>query len=444
MGSVFQTLRKNRRKPTLNMKYFILLFSSLVLFGTLQAKKPESNREEKLFSLFTIVNFKNDPCRSTDTSSSSNSEYRNGTCYTSSECTDKGGSPKGKCAAGFGICCVFTLRGDDSTQEVNNNDTYIQNPGFPTVYTDSSGLSYTVNKCKDDICWIRLDFDKFELSKQTSEISNIDSFTITESEQIYNYPILAGTNTGQHIYIELGSSTTATANLKFEFDKANNDRNWDIKVSQFTCYDRNTPYQGCLQWFTGLTGTITTFNYGGIHLPNQNYRACVRQEQDYCCVKYSVCSDTNANGFNLDQGFIANAMAPAGTLGQMKDANGNNIPETGALIGTYCTTNNIGTGGLSDVESTYTGDFITIAGSASTCSRTDQANGYQNYCGTKLNTGAGHKQSIDICDCAPLFGIRVHTDAVADYGSGANTIQAPTNTISGVCLDFTHVPCNQL
>ena len=42
------------------------------------------------------------------------------------------------------------------------------------------------------------------------------------------------------VYIELGSSTTATANLKFEFDKANNDRNWDIKVSQFTCYDRNT------------------------------------------------------------------------------------------------------------------------------------------------------------------------------------------------------------
>ena len=48
-------------------------------------------------------------------------------------------------------------------------------------------------------------------------------------------------------------------------------------------------------------------------------------------------------------------MAPAGTLGKTG-------AETGALIGTYCTTNNIGVGGLSDVESTYTGDFITIAG----------------------------------------------------------------------------------
>jgi len=167
---------------------------------TSHAKIPESNREEKLFSLFTIVNFKNDPCRSTDTSSNSNSGsgYRNGTCYTSSECTDKGGSPKGKCAAGFGICCVFTLNGDESTQTVNYNDTYIQNPGFPTVYTDTSSLSYTVNKCQDDICWIRLDFDTFELASQTSERSNIDSFEMKESESLYNYPVLAGSNSGQH------------------------------------------------------------------------------------------------------------------------------------------------------------------------------------------------------------------------------------------------------
>ena len=33
-----------------------------------------------------------------------------------------------------------------------------------------------------------------------------------------------------------------------------------------------------------------------------------------------------------------------------------------ALIGTYCTTNNNGLGGLSDNDDAYTGDFITIAG----------------------------------------------------------------------------------
>ena len=40
---------------------------------------------------------------------------------------------------------------------------------------------------------------------------------------------------------------------------------------------------------------------------------------------------------------------------------------------------------------------FSILGSASTCSRTDNANGNQYYCGAELNTGAGNTQSIDIC-----------------------------------------------
>ena len=51
------------------------------------------------FSLFSIVQFPNQQC----TASSSSTTY--GTCYTSSECTSKGGSSDGNCAAGFGVCC---------------------------------------------------------------------------------------------------------------------------------------------------------------------------------------------------------------------------------------------------------------------------------------------------------------------------------------------------
>ena len=65
-----------------------------------------------------------------------------------SECSSKGGSAKGKCAAGFGVCCVFTLSSSSSTT-VNYNDTYIQNPDFPSAYGSSSTLSYTVNKCSN-------------------------------------------------------------------------------------------------------------------------------------------------------------------------------------------------------------------------------------------------------------------------------------------------------
>merc|ERR1719222_585168 len=56
----------------------------------------------KAFSLFSIVQFPNQQC----TASSSTTTY--GTCYTSSECTTKGGSADGNCAAGFGVCCVIT------------------------------------------------------------------------------------------------------------------------------------------------------------------------------------------------------------------------------------------------------------------------------------------------------------------------------------------------
>ena len=49
----------------------------------------------------------------------------------------------------------------------------------------------------------------------------------------------------------------------------------------------------------------------------------------------------------------------------------------------------------------------------------------------------------NLSDCSPLFGIRVHTDATYDYGSTTATY-APDSGPSGVCLDFTHVPCNQL
>ena len=55
------------------------------------------------FSLFSIVQFPNQQC----TASSSTTTY--GTCYTSSECTTKGGSADGNCAAGFGVCCEYLV-----------------------------------------------------------------------------------------------------------------------------------------------------------------------------------------------------------------------------------------------------------------------------------------------------------------------------------------------
>ena len=47
-----------------------------------------------VFSLFSVVTFKNQGCKSNDND-------RNGTCFTSTECTDKGGKASGNCASGY-------------------------------------------------------------------------------------------------------------------------------------------------------------------------------------------------------------------------------------------------------------------------------------------------------------------------------------------------------
>ncbi|XP_059089776.1 uncharacterized protein LOC131885676 [Tigriopus californicus] len=53
-----------------------------------------STRQKRLFSIFNIVTFKNEACTTTGAGNLV------GTCLTSTECTAKGGSPSGNCAAG--------------------------------------------------------------------------------------------------------------------------------------------------------------------------------------------------------------------------------------------------------------------------------------------------------------------------------------------------------
>ena len=62
-------------------------------------------------------------------------------------------------------------------------------------------------------------------------------------------------------------------------------------MAQIPCGASYGPPDDCLQWSTGITGRITTFNFlnsGGSHLNNQNYNHCIRQESGYCCVQYTV------------------------------------------------------------------------------------------------------------------------------------------------------------
>ena len=60
-----------------------------------------------------------------------------------------------------------------------------------------------------------------------------------------------------------------------------------VQVSQFSCDDEYVAAQvGCFQYFTGLTGTLQSYNYAGLaQIKGMNYKNCIRAEEGYCCIQ---------------------------------------------------------------------------------------------------------------------------------------------------------------
>ena len=93
----------------------------------------------------------------------------------------------------------------------------------------------------------------------------------------------------------MGALSSDTATLNFDFSGSSNIRQWDIKVTQVPCNGRGRQVlrvsilvmffvcttdlifrapDGCLQYHTGVSGRITSFNFldsGGTHLASQKY-----------------------------------------------------------------------------------------------------------------------------------------------------------------------------
>jgi len=247
-----------------------------------------NERNKKLFSLFTIVNFPNDQC----TAKSDTSVY--GTCYTASECTSKGGTADGNCAAGFGACCTFTLSTCGTT--VSQNITYITNPSYPTGYTTTGTCAFSVTPLSSDICQLRLDFDNFDIVETTTGVCT-DSLTIAGPTG-RNPMDLCGTLTGLHVYVEQGRSTTATT-LTFT-TASTSGVTWKTKVTQIECSSLARADPDCNQWFTGASGTVQSYNWPSIQLISKTHNMCIRREAGYCGIQYQAYSATSPDSFILD------------------------------------------------------------------------------------------------------------------------------------------------
>lgn len=378
----------------------IVLYTNCLVFATAleKADLEEKSKEKsgKLFSLFSVVTFKNKQCNSASGTTGTGAN-RNGTCYTQSECSSHAGTASGACASGFGVCCLFIV---DSSGTITHNNSYIQNPSYPSAYTGTSSFTWTVSKCQKDVCALRFDFETFTTAGPTDSIDAttcVDTFKVTASPSGDVTPVICGENTGSHIYMDIGPDSGAYATINMDWGTNTNSisRLWEIKVSQIECWSRAKPESGCLQYYTGSTGRFTSFNFQQSsssywsHLPSQLQHICIRAEAGMCCIKYSLCGDTNS--FTIDN-------------------------TAAAVVGTSCVNDYV--------------DFVEASANchgALTSSR---------WCGGFLAESADATASIDyVCDCTLPFTATFHTNAAT-----AETITTTANR--GICFQYQQVGCS--
>merc|ERR1719445_1399206 len=264
-------------------------------------------RDGKAFSLFSIVQFPNQQC----TGSSSTSTY--GTCYTSSECTTKGGTSDGNCAAGFGVCCVISTTTCGAS--ISTNTTYIRNPGYPSSYTASSAGSctFTIKKVSDDICQLRLDFQTFSgFATGPTTAGDCDDSFAAAGQTGKDPPSICGTNTGYHMYVEFGASSTDKITLTNTYTSTGitTAKSYNILARQIACTATWKAPTDCVQYFTGATGSVKSYNFGGGQLlRTQIYNNCIRTEAGYCAIQWKESSTTSPDPFDVGTGTSIDATA---------------------------------------------------------------------------------------------------------------------------------------
>jgi len=116
-------------------------------------------------------------------------------------------------------------------------------------------------------------------------------------------PVLCGTITGQHIYVENGRSKDDTT---LTFNQQGASSTWNIKIMQIECESAMRAPDGCLQYYTGTGGSFKSLTRGdNMRMLQQTfYSICFRREENMCEIDYSV---TTAGSFQLGVGTVAKA-----------------------------------------------------------------------------------------------------------------------------------------
>jgi len=436
----------------------------LAIFAT-SVYAIERNEHEKSIGIFNVVKFPNNVCNADNTN-------MNGTCYTAEECESRDGTASGSCADGYGVCCIITVACGGTTAE---NCTYLQQEASNSPRFDSDTLN---TQCSYKICPQTSSVNRIKLELRTFTIAppgvptaldgtaagtdfmntNVGQ-CIDDTFSAGNSPIICGANSGQHMIVDTDGESCVTA--LFSWGLATQSRSYTIHVIQYESTNEMGGPPGCLQFFTGATGLVQTFNWQttttSTHLANQNYDVCVRKMIDRCVICWSpeVTGDDNTMGtFGVNNGGFSmngDALSAAGVAKcggravaatDPTDSNDFVIIPNGVWAGAANV--NVNAGGA--LLLTTVADAVADANSQ--------------FCGRFLHedAAAGMDEDHSICSRSVPFKLGVRFDGIEATGTGAaganeeaaagkeetqeasRTANEPLGTM-GFSLGFTQITC---
>jgi len=166
----------------------------------------------------------------------------------------------------------------------------------------------------DNICQLRLDFQTFSGFATSGTTAGTCSDTFAAAGQTgSNPPNICGTNTGYHMYVEFGSSSTDSVTVTNTYASTTSAKTFNILARQIACDAIWKAPTDCVQYFTGLSGSVYSYNFaGGQMLASMVYNNCIRTEKGYCAIQWKESSTTPPDSFGLGAA-IASANA-AGVL----------------------------------------------------------------------------------------------------------------------------------
>jgi len=182
---------------------------------------------------------------------------------------------------------------------------------------------------------LRLDFQAFDGFALASPATGACEDTFAAAGQTgRNPPTICGTNTGYHMYVEFGTTSTDSVTLTntWATNGLSTAKNYNILARQIPCTATYKAPADCVQYFTGVTGNVQNYNFkGDTYINNQDYNNCIRTEKGYCSIQWKESSSTSPDPFQIGTGAAIDATGCVEFI-NIPNASPNGINPTGGPV----------------------------------------------------------------------------------------------------------------